>query len=502
MKSAGHRRSCVSKCRPLTILVFFVVGVGVWVISSVIFFQRRHGLSFGSSRPSFRLGLGSWLEMTGNLDSGHQTDFPREDNRRVLITHSNHLNHTAIHAEPTPSGSSKEKASHKKEESEEEKEELEEQEEELAKRRSVYEQRCRQPLKGAVENPFYYPPAKLAVCLIPKVGSTFWKRIFYFLHNETNTSVAVSSPFHIDRFFVHFGQRKKTKTAPYNRHKAMFDKFTKAMFTRDPWNRVWSSYVDKLVLPDSWLDHGKAILQRRRVAAKLGSRVHGAGPPSAWSKQALQGAKKCSDDVTFQEFLDYAMRQVDDVHWRPVHLVCNPCTYKPRYVGKVETFSKDSAHILQKVGLSRLVQGHDSHRNHSEDELRMLTKYHFQIYATRAGIRQCLNHSGVAGRLWKAFVLNGYIGENLTFPLEEFQKELDQTRDSMKAGEKATELLLKYHHALPPLSSAQMRQHRRDVMVQEYRKAPRDLLNRLADKFKDDFILFGYEARPEDIFAS
>ena len=81
----------------------------------------------------------------------------------------------------------------------------------------------------------------------------------------------------------------------------------------------------------------------------------------------------------------------------------------------METFSRDSTHILRKVGLDKLVEGHD-HAHYAEDEVRMLTEYHFRLYETRPGLRQCLKHSGVAGRLWKAFVLNGFIGDNATFP--------------------------------------------------------------------------------------
>ena len=49
----------------------------------------------------------------------------------------------------------------------------------------------------------------------------------------------------------------------------------------------------------------------------------------------------------------------------------------------------------------------------------MLTDYHFRLFETRAGLRLCLKHSGVAHRLWKAFVLNGYIAEKMEFPRDE-----------------------------------------------------------------------------------
>ena len=86
------------------------------------------------------------------------------------------------------------------------------------------------------------------------------------------------------------------------------------LFTRDPWARIWSSYVDKFVLPDSWLDHGRSIMSRRKDKAKK---------------------KLCADNIQFVEFLDYVLNANRDVHWRPVYAVCNPCVFHPQYLGKV-----------------------------------------------------------------------------------------------------------------------------------------------------------------------
>ena len=90
------------------------------------------------------------------------------------------------------------------------------------------------------------------------------------------------------------------------------------LFVRDPYARLWSVYVDKFVLPDSWLDHGISIVQRRTSAERR--------------------TKACANDVDFEEFITYAVRSNFDPHWRPIHRVCNPCLFHPRYVGKVGIF--------------------------------------------------------------------------------------------------------------------------------------------------------------------
>ena len=58
------------------------------------------------------------------------------------------------------------------------------------------------------------------------MGCTFWKRIFHFLYNDTGGK-SISSPFQIDRFYVHFGAKKRTKTAGYAAKKAMIDRHNK-----------------------------------------------------------------------------------------------------------------------------------------------------------------------------------------------------------------------------------------------------------------------------------
>ena len=90
----------------------------------------------------------------------------------------------------------------------------------------------------------------------------------------------------------------------------------------------------------------------------------------------------------------------------------------------METFSRDSKHILKKVGLSHVIEGHGP-ANHGEDEIRMLTDYIFKIYKSRySKLGPCLTNSGLVHRLWQAFVLNGYIADDLEFPQKEVSLSL------------------------------------------------------------------------------
>ena len=51
----------------------------------------------------------------------------------------------------------------------------------------------------------------------------------------------------------------------------------------------------------------------------------------------------------------------------------------------------------------------------------------------------------------------------------QFSKELDAMKDTRKAGQKAAELLLKYHRTTSSMSAWQMKQYRRTIMAKHYR---------------------------------
>ncbi|GFS10584.1 carbohydrate sulfotransferase [Elysia marginata] len=129
----------------------------------------------------------------------------------------------------------------------------------------------------------------------------------------------------ITRFFVHHVSEGNGIYFRFGESPARIQRSTRAMFVREPLSRLWAVYLDKFVLPDSWMDHGLRILHRRRWRS-----VH---------SQDRESHQSCPTDVTFSEFLQYALVKQDS-HWSPIHKTCDPCLFKPHIVGKVETFDR------------------------------------------------------------------------------------------------------------------------------------------------------------------
>ena len=53
--------------------------------------------------------------------------------------------------------------------------------------------------------------------------------------------------------------------------------------------------------------------------------------------------------------------------------------------------------------------------------------------------------------------------------VSQFSSALDGMRDTRQAGQKAAELLLKYHKSINPMTAWQMKEYRRSIMAKHYR---------------------------------
>ncbi|KAL8567231.1 hypothetical protein ACOMHN_046641 [Nucella lapillus] len=356
---------------------------------------------------------------------------------------------------------------------------------------------------GLVQNPLVYLPANLTVCWVPKVGCTFWKRIFFYLHNDGHgpwTSKPVRSPFDIDRIFVHLhgGKKKTLRFDDESEHDVIFHT-RRVMFSRDPWSRLWSDYVDKFILPDSWLDHGKTILRlRQRLSAR--SDVTGTDTPLGGSRfHTGNDTKVCADDVTFPEFLHYALLVNHDAHWSPVHLTCNPCVFRPHLLGKLETFSRDALYVLRASGLGHLMPD-ISHSAHVKDEIQLLVDYHFRLWELRSELQACLGLVSLARRLWRSFQLSGYLPQGCVFPEETLKGELLHV-PVFVARDAFTEHVISVSSDRRVSHSEWLRLRRRN-MVEMYRTVPRHLLELVQDRFFWDFHLFQYDPSPQDLFGN
>ncbi|XP_041371204.1 carbohydrate sulfotransferase 11-like [Gigantopelta aegis] len=345
----------------------------------------------------------------------------------------------------------------------------------FSKRKAKVEDICLQNVTFNVDNIWIHDKLRLVYCPVAKVGTTYWKRILLFLNNDT-FGLKINTPFDIPRSFVHYLLPNRTKVLRFE-NATFSPNMSKIMFVREPYSRLWSTYIDKFFLPDFWRTYARFAIRWRR-------------------RQTSRGFK-CRSDVSFEDFLRYVIHYGSkpmkmNEHWRPIVFICDPCKFQPDMIGKQETFVEDSKFILKSIGQEHLASYNDNeHQGHVLNELSMLIDYNFALL-NKTFYKRCISQRGMAVRLWKAFQMNGYIPFDMDFADKSANLSvLDAGTFKSLVTSSLTEI---------KSSLGRWRVGRRSVMTAAYKMVDRAVLDQIADIFKWDFLFFGYNERPSDIF--
>lgn len=329
-----------------------------------------------------------------------------------------------------------------------------------------------------------YPDINLAYCVTPKVGCTFWKRVFrYITHDYAGATVA--RPADIDRMHVHYDRVRNIRIYPLDnpliRKFISRRQFNAFMFSRDPYARLWSAYVDKFFLPDFWQSNGVWIVSNFRA--------------NATRKQLV-----CGNDVTFEEFIKYVIHslstdQILNEHFNPIYRQCSPCHIKFKVLGKLETFQNDAQYIFKKFKLNDLSEK-VSYSISVVDEVTMLIKYNFDLVDLgRQSKRICYDRTAVAEKLWKSFQFNGYISKDIPFPINSVQNIGNSSHIAKVFQDKVVETIQEQN-----VTADELKKQRRESLIKAYKHLPVLDLKSIPIVFQPDFELFDYDKYPKDIF--
>ncbi|KAK7476576.1 hypothetical protein BaRGS_00032194 [Batillaria attramentaria] len=396
-------------------------------------------------------------------------------------------------------------------------------------------------IPGLVQKVYVYEAEKVAYCSTHKIASTYWLRVFRWLYNDTSRG-HVNSPLDISKYETHLSPLKRLKTRDVSNNtsdRQLVESSYRFLFTREPYARLWSVYVDKFLLPDNYfwnhfapkikssvyaIAHRKAVTRKQvNITAQSPSKQNSTGRrllslearQTEWGnrlrgndahmfqsqqrfapKQQQALIQKYCPTVTFHDFLQYIVHvatmqsgQALDDHFRPVHYGCNPCKFRPDFVGKIETMKEDSQQVLRRMRLDDIMDDLNP-TDHVQQEINMLIDFNFQLVVKRKFQRTCVTDKELELRLIKAFIINGYIPGNSETILEK-QLPLDQ-----QAFEEAVLKLYRDSHR----TSADIRQQRKGMKVKAYEKIPLDLLHSIRNIFRWDFELFGYDPEPPELF--
>lgn len=339
-------------------------------------------------------------------------------------------------------------------------------------------------IPDSVVDVFSYRRGKTMVmyCRAYKAASTYWLRLFRFLHTDTNS---VASPEAISKFKVHltpFKESQPLALAYVTRMLRPGDEEFRFLFTRNPYRRLWAVYIDKFVLPDPyfWNFHARAIKDMFR---------------NYDVKQRQKIVDDC-EDVSFEDFVRYAVQDPSspaahsDDHLRPVSQICNPCTFQPHFIGRVESMTDDSEAVLEKLNLSSLIRKNDF-RDKTLDQIRTVTEFVHDTVVARGDLRSCVSDDELQARLIRAFILKAYLPPHVA--------EVRRTSVAFSVTELLNmmrQLFLAYD-----ISEEAAEAQRKQFFANAYRSLPWDLLQQVRDYYKEDFAAFGYDPEPPELFA-
>ena len=310
---------------------------------------------------------------------------------------------------------------------------------------------------------YYSSKYNFSYCRVPKGGCTFWTQAFILLQNNASTTEAV---FSMNRMTLHM-KLGKTVTVAF-KSEARRNSRT-VLISRDPYSRLFSAFIDKMFLPELYLE-AVGIIQRQR---KTNS--------------------SCANDITFEEFLKDIIESVRkrkrlNMHWAPIDNLCHPCDVNAFAIVKLETFTADVEYVLKEVGIANNefeVIKDALHDHRLETSIPGLVKE-----VTNVNVERCMDRIEVARRIWKAFQIQGHIHDDILFPT----KTID-TSEKARNPEFLTNVILetiKKH----PMSHNEATLQRRQALVKAFDDVGKDILDEVKELYKQDFFLFDYSAKP------
>lgn len=317
----------------------------------------------------------------------------------------------------------------------------------------------------------YYKEQDLAVCLVFKAGSKAIRILADAMNHNDTFSSALENPWK-----VALKRMKFTGARSISAFNIEFANTLKVLFVREPYNRFYSAYLDKLFFPRDyyWRVLGKHIINKHR-------------------DDATAHARSCGQDVTFSETVDYMIAAMNshhvDEHFFPINEACQPCQIHYDIIGKVET-SGDDLQLMWTSLTEAGVLDIDLSSVAISSSLELDLKAE-ELFEAKSKLLKCMGFYDLLTRTWQTLQNTGDIGCNVTMPIKESGVD-ELSLDSFKRI---------LQQARQQSGSKEFRsQCKRQALTKAYSTVPMAKLRALQQILKPDFQLFGYDEEPSYIF--
>ncbi|KAK3788543.1 hypothetical protein RRG08_030243 [Elysia crispata] len=304
----------------------------------------------------------------------------------------------------------------------------------------------------------------LLYCPIEKIGSSVWKRVFKILNliGDGQNASLLSIP----STKAHQGLRKILLRNEVSEDRGkILATYTSFIFVRDPFSRLLSSYLDKLLLPNPL---GEQFC-RVHIAPFL-------------KRGKAENVKRCHKDLSFADFCSYMAFALTeglrlDPHFTQISSHCDPCRVAYTFLGKMETFVADTKAILNATGLSfKLITGEKEDFDQEND----LSIMHDVIQRTFYYLnRYNISKGDALNRIWQDFQIRGFIPISRRFPYSYhgYRGVFDLEAETINL--KDFELSAKAAYGITR-SREERRQQRENATIRLFQSVPLTVLHQLA----------------------
>ncbi|KAH9504251.1 hypothetical protein Btru_064454 [Bulinus truncatus] len=314
-------------------------------------------------------------------------------------------------------------------------------------------------------------------CPVEKVASTFWRR---FLHQLEYTS-PMKSPFDVSvqKVYGDVDTNIAVKEKGVKLQRLLL-KTTKLLFVRDPYYRLFSAYVDKLLAPNPtyWKLWGVEAIGQFRYAT-----------PANFSDEV------CGEDVSFREFVSFVTTPTGqaDPHVMSINKLCSPCHVNYTIIGKMETFIRDTRLLIKQLGVD---EGHIELDRMSEDVSRDAVEDSVIDSMSESWLNEslrCVSKADVVRRIWRKLQIRGFISWRIDYNMDQRNVRdingpllVEVLKVAAKASTNRTELKIQKSQAL----------------LEAFSTITEEQFASLKQVFQTDFQLFNYNARPDKLSRS
>lgn len=306
-------------------------------------------------------------------------------------------------------------------------------------------------------------------CPTYKIASTFWRRVF-IIQNQSGYH-NVMNPYVIPADAELLAQKITIGSSI----KPTF----KFMFTRNPYTRLFSFYVDKLYSPNRyfWDAVGSKV-------DRLSTRGHAMQPRIY--RRYIEWGTTCRF-VTFSEFIKYVIYTLEtsfdvDPHWVPIEQNCLPCRLKFDFIGRLESFTTDVEPVFEKLGLPNVAAFLKENGDSAADDDAINNTLNQVFESERLFFNNiCTSLKTRMQRAWTILQMKGLIGSDQL--VDDF---IDLNRNTLYERAQKSRMLS---------TNSQRMALKKDAYKRLWSQISDSDLSKLKRLYAADFEMFGYDSK-------